>query len=87
MPVAKKIKVAGLWLVNSISIPGTTVLGAVEIVPGAGGPGIGKHAGVKMELTPMGVVLRAKGKTAVIPQSNCKAIILADDLEEKDTTA
>jgi|LakMenEpi12Oct12_1017442.scaffolds.fasta_scaffold00017_15 hypothetical protein len=68
------MKVKSVEIINAITIPGTSVLGAISIFPE-------KHPDVSLSLESNGVLVESRGISAIIPLTNIKSVILAPEVQ------
>lgn len=68
------MKARALHLKQSVTIPGTRILGTVSILPE-------KHPAAKITVGETGVTVEENGISAFIPMSNVQVIILANEEE------
>lgn len=66
------MKARAVHLKQSITVPGTKILGAVSILPE-------KHPTAKLTVGDFGVVVEENGISAFIPMSNVQVIVLANE--------
>lgn len=74
----KKIQVKQAFLHTSILVPGFIYTESTLSAD--------KVKGLKMWMTPMGLLLEGGKDAALVPSANIKVLILAEEKEEKKTT-
>lgn len=68
------MKVKAVHLKQSVTIPGTRILGTVAILPE-------KHPTAKLSIGDLGINVEENGISAFIPMSNVQVVILANEEE------
>lgn len=66
------MKAKAIHLKQSVTVPGTRILGTVSILPE-------KHPTAKLTVGDLGVTVEENGVSAFIPMSNVQVIILAKE--------
>lgn len=68
------MKAKAVHLKQSVTIPGTRILGTVSILPE-------KHPTAKLTVGDLGVTVEENGVSAFIPMSNIQVIVLGNEEE------